>query len=134
MPKSEQQAAFRSSRSITALQKQHSAVQVTPLSPSKIQIKVKPSAAPTRLSKASEVFAAGRISPAMQNLGGLYVCNGCGGTGTMAETTREHAPNQQRAADAFPSSGTSRHPLSPSMLRVSMRKEAGQQCAKPRMA
>ena len=87
-PKVEGQKVFRSSPSINALQKQQSAVQVTPLSPSKIQIKVKPTAGPTKLSKASEVFAGGRPSSANQNLGGMYVCAGCGENATMAETTR----------------------------------------------
>lgn len=128
-PSSEQQQpVFRASPSITALQKQQSAVQVTPLSPSKIQIKVKPQVGPTKLSKASEVFAGGRVSSAAQNLGGMYTCAGCSGTATMAETTRESSADLQTSLLMLRLCSRARwHPLPSSLPGMLMRQEAGQQ-------
>lgn len=65
-----------------------SAAQVTPLSPSKMQIKVLPRpAGPTKLSKASEVFASSAAGSNSPTFGGLFICHGCGESGSMAETT-----------------------------------------------
>lgn len=80
------------SSSRTSLQQlQHrSAVQMTPFSPSKLQVKhpSKP-LEPTRLSKASEIFASKSTSSQNKTFGGMYTCAGCGERGTLGETTRE---------------------------------------------
>lgn len=84
---------FRTSISSTALGQQYtSAAQMQPFSPSKIQIRhPATSAAPSKLSKASEIFASRSSGQPSPTFGGMFHCAGCGSPGSMTETTRRRS-------------------------------------------
>jgi hypothetical protein len=98
---------LKPSTSAARLQQNYtSAAQVSPMLTSKAQDKPRVSyGGPTKLSKASEIFASREKALSSPVFGGMYVCAGCGEEGSLAETTREHdfAPLYTKKSEIFAS-------------------------------